>query len=164
MTKIIANYEWSAHYLNILNHMFEMKKTPCTDKTILRYMRYTQIKVLKTNGPWYCNKSLIVIPRRDEAEEEEKECFNDWFNLLCIEGQSGICRSDADHSLLICYVYLQNNYIWERLLRSTGLITNDSYLKIDWVIHLSYVMLNYQKLPCEKWVSYNIYLSKQILL
>ena len=26
--------------------------------------------------------------------------FSDWFNLLCIEGQSSKCRSDADHPIL----------------------------------------------------------------
>lgn len=59
-------------------------------------MRYTQIKVLKINGPWYGTRVSLLFQRDEEVddeeneEEEKKECFNDLFNLLCIERQSSI--------------------------------------------------------------------------
>ena len=46
----------------------------------------------------------------------------------------------VDQMQIILFLYVTFTYktiTSERLLRSTRLITNDSYLKIDWVIHLS---------------------------
>ena len=118
----IVNFLFSLHRFQSTHIKCRWNESLESHNTLSRFLcGIPKLKYSKLNGPWYCNKKskfLIVIQTKNlkERRYEREMSFNDWFNLLCIEGQSSKCRSDADHPTITLSCCLSSKAITSRLL------------------------------------------------